>query len=93
MAKIAAACQVEPSSVTLLVAPTASLAGGVQVVARSVETAMHKLAELKFDLARIVSAHGSAPLPPVAGDDLAAIGRTNDAILYGARVVLVRHRR
>ena len=73
---------------TLLVAPTASLAGGVQVVARSVETALHKLSELGFDLARIVSAHGTAPLPPVATDDLAAIGRTNDAILYGARVVL-----
>jgi methenyltetrahydromethanopterin cyclohydrolase len=27
-------------------------------------------------------------MSPVAGDDLAAIGRTNDAILYGARVVL-----
>ena len=52
--------------------------------ARSVETALHKLAELKFDLSRIVSAHGTAPLPPVAADDLAAIGRTNDAILYGA---------
>ena len=37
---------------------------------------------------RIVSAHGTAPLPPVAADDLAAIGRTNDAILYGARVIL-----
>ena len=50
VAKIAAACRVEPAAVTLLVAPTASLAGGVQVVARSVETALHKLAELKFDL-------------------------------------------
>ena len=81
------------SAVTLLVAPTASLAGGVQVVARSVETALHKLSELGFDLGRVVSAHGTAPLPPVAEDDLAAIGRTNDAILYGARVVLLRHRR
>jgi methenyltetrahydromethanopterin cyclohydrolase len=89
VAKIAAACRVEPSAVTLLAAPTASLAGGVQIVARSVETALHKLAELKFDLGRIVSAHGVAPLPPVAANDLAAIGRTNDAILYGARVVLV----
>jgi methenyltetrahydromethanopterin cyclohydrolase len=88
VAKIAAACGVEPSAVTLLVAPTASLAGGVQIVARSVETALHKLAELKFDLSRVVSAHGTAPLPPVAADDLAAIGRTNDAILYGARVIL-----
>ncbi len=88
-AKIAAACRVEPSAITLLVAPTASLAGGLQIGARSVETALHKLAELKFDLGRIISAHGVAPLPPVAANDLAAIGRTNDAILYGARVVLV----
>lgn len=87
-AKVARECGVEPYNVTLLAAPTASLAGGLQVVARSIETALHKLAELKFDLSRIVSAHGSAPLPPVAGDDMAAIGRTNDAILYGARVVL-----
>ena len=88
VAKIAAACRVAPSAVTLLVAPTASLAGGLQVVARSVETALHKLHELGFDLKRIQSAQGVAPLPPVARHDLAAIGRTNDAILYGARVVL-----
>ena len=88
VALIASACRVSPSSVLLLVAPTASLAGGVQVVARSVETALHKLGELGFDVNRVVSAFGSAPLPPVARDDLAAIGRTNDAILYGARVVL-----
>jgi methenyltetrahydromethanopterin cyclohydrolase len=88
VAKIASACRVAPTAVTLLVAPTASLAGGVQIVGRSVETALHKLAELKFDLSRIVSAHGIAPVPPVASNDLAAIGRTNDAILYGARVIL-----
>ena len=88
VAKIASACRVEPANVTLLVAPTASLAGGIQIVARSVETALHKLAELKFDLFRIVAAHGTAPLPPIAANDLAAIGRTNDAILYGARVIL-----
>jgi len=88
VARIAEACEVAPSAVTLLVAPTASLAGGLQIVARSVETALHKLTELGFDLSRIASAHGTAPLPPVAANDLAAIGRTNDAILYGARVVL-----
>ncbi len=88
VAKVAEACRVDPSAVTLLIAPTASLAGGLQVVARSVETALHKLHELKFDLRRIISAHGVAPLPPVAKDDMAAIGRTNDAILYGARVTL-----
>jgi methenyltetrahydromethanopterin cyclohydrolase len=73
---------------TLLVAPASSQAGNVQVVARSVETALHKLHELKFDLTQVVSGFGAAPLPPVAADDLQAIGRTNDAILYGGRVVL-----
>jgi methenyltetrahydromethanopterin cyclohydrolase len=85
---IAEKTRVDPSEVTLAVAPTASIAGGVQVVARSAETALHKLFELGFDLTRVVSASGAAPLPPPARDDLAAIGRTNDAILYAGRVVL-----
>ena len=77
VAAIAAECKVLPSSVTLLAAPTASLAGGVQVVARSVETALHKLAELKFDLGRIQSAHGSAPcLPSLAMTWRPSVGPT-----------------
>ncbi len=78
----------KPKHLILLIARTASLAGSVQVVARSVETALHKLHALKFDLSRIVAGFGSAPLPPVAKNDMAAIGRTNDAVLYGARVTL-----
>lgn len=77
-----------PAKLTLLVAPASSLAGNAQVVARSVETALHKLFELQFDLTQVVSGFGTAPLPPVASNDLQAIGRTNDAILYGGRVVL-----
>ena len=76
------------SAITLLLAPTASLAGSVQVVARVVETALHKLHEIGFDVKRIHSATGTAPLAPVAKDDLTGIGRTNDAILYGGRVTL-----
>lgn len=85
---LARQCGVEPDKLTLLMAPTASPAGLVQVVARSIETAMHKLFELGFDLARVESGWGVAPLPPAAADDLDAIGRTNDAILYGADVTL-----
>jgi methenyltetrahydromethanopterin cyclohydrolase len=85
---VAAKCGVDPAKLTLLVAPTRSLAGTVQIVARSVETAMHKLHELGFDLRRVESAYGDAPLPPPAKNDLASIGRTNDAILYGGRAVL-----
>ena len=79
---------VPPSALTLLMAPTASVAGGVQIAARVVETALHKLHELDFDVRRVVAGYGSCPLPPVAGDDMAAIGRTNDAVLYGGQVHL-----
>ena len=78
----------EACRLTLAVAPTASQAGNIQVVARSVETALHKLHELKFPLDRIISGTGIAPLPPVAKNDLHGIGRTNDSILYGATVNL-----
>jgi methenyltetrahydromethanopterin cyclohydrolase len=76
------------SRVRLLVAPTASLAGMIQIAARSVETALHKLHELGFPLSEVVSGWGMAPLLPVAKGMLEAIGRSNDAILYGARVWL-----
>ena len=72
----------------IAVAPTASQAGNVQVVARSVETAMHKLHELKFPVDCVLSGTGAAPLPPVARNDLEGIGRTNDSILYGCTVNL-----
>jgi methenyltetrahydromethanopterin cyclohydrolase len=79
---------VTAADLTLLFAPTASLAGSVQVAARVVETALHKLHELEFDVQRVVSGFGSCPLPPVARTDPEAIGRTNDAVLYGGQVEL-----
>jgi methenyltetrahydromethanopterin cyclohydrolase len=88
---IASKCGVRPDRLTLLMARTASPAGTLQIVSRSVETALHKLHELGFDLGRIESASGNAPLPPVAHSELAAIGRTNDAILYGGFVELTVH--
>ncbi len=86
--RIAEECGVAADHLTLLVAPTASLAGGIQVVARTVETCLHKMHELGFDLSCIASGYGVAPLPPVAADDLTGIGRTNDAVLYGGEVTL-----
>ena len=79
---------VAPEKLVLLVARTASPAGTLQVIARSLETALHKLHELHFDLRRIQRGWGWAPLAPVPKKDLIAIGRTNDAILYGGHVVL-----
>jgi methenyltetrahydromethanopterin cyclohydrolase len=85
---LAEKCGVAPARLTLLAARTSSQAGTVQIVARSVETAMHKLHELGFDLRRVDKGWGISPLPPVAASDLAAIGVTNDAILYGGYVEL-----
>ncbi len=74
-----------PSQLTFVAAPTASLVGGVQISARILETGLHKMDRLGFDVNKVVSGMGTAPLPPVAKTDLRAIGRTNDCILYGGR--------
>ena len=73
---------------TLFTARTASLAGGVQIAARVLETALHKLLHEGFDPGRVLSGFGSAPIPPVAKGGLRAIGRTNDCVLYGGVVHL-----
>ena len=82
---VAGKCGVAPERLFLLVAPTASLAGSVQIAARIVETGLHKMHEVGFDIATVRSGFGACPLAPVAADDLTAIGRTNDAVLYGGR--------
>lgn len=74
-----------PERLTFLVAPTASVAGGVQISARVLETALHKMLELGFDIGTVEGGIGTAPVPPVAQDDVRAIGRTNDCVLYGGR--------
>jgi methenyltetrahydromethanopterin cyclohydrolase len=43
---------------------------------------------LHFPLENIVEGVGSAPLPPVSSDFLTAMGRSNDAILFGGFVQL-----
>jgi len=88
VARVARDCGVKPSALTIIYAPTQSLAGGAQVVARVLEVALHKAHELKFPLERIVDGMGAAPLSPPHPDFVSAMGRTNDAIIYGGRVQL-----
>lgn len=85
-------CGLAPRDLTIVTTPTHSIAGTVQVIARVVEVALHKTHALGIDLAEVVEASGSAPLPPPAPDGIAAMGRTNDAILYGGRVHLTVRR-
>jgi methenyltetrahydromethanopterin cyclohydrolase len=86
--RIASDCGVDPRRLTIIMTPTQSLAGCVQIAARSLEVALHKAHYLHFPLERIVDGAGTAPLPPPGPDFLSAMGRTNDAILYGGSVQL-----
>ena len=82
---VAGKAGVAPDGITFVIAPTASLAGGVQIVARVIETGLHKMDTIGFDVNRVLSAMGTAPLAPIAKNDLRAIGRTNDCVLYGGQ--------
>ncbi|MDD9864647.1 MAG: methenyltetrahydromethanopterin cyclohydrolase [Gammaproteobacteria bacterium] len=86
--EIAEACSLRPESLSLILTPTTCLSGAVQIVARVLETALHKAHELRFPLSGIVDGMGSAPLCPPAPEQLVAMGRSNDAILFAGRVHL-----
>jgi methenyltetrahydromethanopterin cyclohydrolase len=86
--QVAKACGLKPDRLTFIYAPTSSLAGTVQISARCLEVALHKSHELHFPLNHIIDGIATAPLPPPAPDFVAAMGRTNDAIIYGGRAQL-----
>lgn len=83
---VADECGVEVANVFLLVAPTSSLVGSIQIAGRVVENGTYKMLEaIKFDVKKVVHAAGIAPIAPVDADGLKAMGKTNDAVLFGGR--------
>jgi methenyltetrahydromethanopterin cyclohydrolase len=80
---------VRPEGLTVILTPTRSLAGTTQVVARVLEVALHKVHALGFDPHIVVDGAARAPLPSPGKNFMAAMARTNDAILYGGVVQLV----
>ena len=86
--KVVRDCQVGPEQLTIVLTPTSSLAGMVQIIARILEVGLHKAHALGFPLDAVVDGAGSAPLAPPAPDMVTAMGRSNDAILFGGIVQL-----
>ena len=86
--KVSNDCNTLTNSLVFILTPTQSIAGTIQVVSRVSEVGLHKLHTLKFPLENIIDVKGSAPIPPIAKDFITAMGRTNDAILYGGEVHL-----
>ncbi|MGZ7159681.1 MAG: methenyltetrahydromethanopterin cyclohydrolase [Methanobacterium sp.] len=83
---IAEECNVSPGDVTVLVAPTSSIVGSIQISGRVVENGTYKMMEaLDFDVNKVKYAAGIAPIAPVDPDGLKAMGKTNDAVLFGGR--------
>jgi methenyltetrahydromethanopterin cyclohydrolase len=88
VAQVAQDCGVKPENLTIIFTPTQSSAGSTQIVARSLEVALHKAHELHFPLERVVEGIGAAPLCPPHPDFVTAMGRTNDAIIFAGQVHL-----
>lgn len=86
--KVAEKCGIKPSALTIILTPTSSLAGSVQVVGRVLETSLHKAHALHFPLDQIIDGAGSAPVCPPSKDFLIAMSRTNDAILFAGQIHL-----
>ena len=83
---IADECDVDVKDVYLLVAPTSSLVGSIQISGRVVENGTYKMLEaIKFDVTKVKHAAGIAPIAPIDPDGLKAMGKTNDAVLFGGR--------
>lgn len=83
---VANKCGVSPSNTYACCAPTASLSGSIQVAARIVETGIHKLHELHFPLDAIKYGYGTTTIAPIAKDDFAAMGTTNDSLIAAGMV-------
>lgn len=80
--QISRQCKVTPQNLSLILVPTASVAGSTQVSGRIAETGLHKLTKLGLDPQVVKYAWGCAPIVPVHPRFDEAMGRTNDAILY-----------
>lgn len=81
-------CGVDEQNIFVLYAPTNSLVGSIQISARVIETAIHKLNRLGYFINEIKNGFGTAPIAPVSESIQKALGKTNDAIIYGGTVNL-----
>ena len=76
-------CKILHENLVVILTPTTSVAGAVQVSGRIVETGIHKLRKLGLNPNAILHAWGCAPIPPIHPKFADAMARANDAILYG----------
>ena len=80
--KVAAACKVNPENLYLLAHKSASVVATVQVSGRIIEQTINKMIRKGFDLNQIFWPVVTV-VAPVGTDELDAMGKINDSLLYG----------
>jgi len=85
MRYIADACDIDPSNLYAIVAPTRSLVGSIQISGRVVENALHILDEFGYDVTKVENGVGFSPVAPIKKD---AMGVTNDCNIYYGSVYI-----
>lgn len=87
---LAKQCKVSPKNLYLIITPTNSIVGSIQVSARMIEITLWRLFSIfKFSMDKIVAASGSAPISPIYPDVWKRLGITpDDMLMNGSKVVL-----
>lgn len=80
---VAKSCGVKTSNLYVLVVPSTSIAGSVQISARIVETGLFRFMYLGLDLRKVLSGVGRCPVAPPHPDPNVMLGRGNDMLIYG----------
>lgn len=84
--EVAKACNVKPEDTYLLISDSTCIVASIQVSGRMLEQTCHKMFEKGFDAGQIVMIRGTAPIAPIVKDEMKAMGRINDALIYGSSV-------
>ena len=81
---IASAIGRSPADLYLLASRTSTVVGAVQIGARNLEQIFATISDHKaFPMEAIIHAIGWTPLISITDDEIVAMGRVNDALIYG----------
>ena len=86
---IADAIGFSPKDLYLIASPTSTLVGSVQIVARNLEQTFATLGDRNaFPINSVVQAIGWSPIISIEDDEIIAMGRVNDGLIYGQESTL-----
>ncbi|MCK4477056.1 methenyltetrahydromethanopterin cyclohydrolase [Candidatus Bathyarchaeota archaeon] len=76
---------IDMKRVYILIVPTNCLAGNIQIAGRCVENGVYTLFYMDYDITKLKSGAGIAPIAPVHPNSTVGMGMANDLMMYGLR--------